>query len=494
MKKVVLLILDGWGISKKQQGNAIDIANTYNFDLLWKDYPHSKLKSHGEYVGLPRGLAGSSEVGHENIGAGRIFEQELITINKAIADGSFFENEALIKAVKTTGVMHLVGLVSDGSIHSHIDHVYALIELAKKHRTKVMVHAILDGRDVGPKSAKSFLKKLEKKLKGVGEIATLSGRFYAMDRDFHWERIKKVYDMLMSGEGVYHKTPYSALKDAYKKNETDEFVSPVIVGDFHGISDKDSIVFFNYRPERIKQLAEAFIVEDFSGFKRKKFTKAKIVTMYKYDHEFKTDFAFGRPKLRGILGEVLEKNKVKQLRITETDRYPHVTYYFNNGREEPYDGEDRILVPRPDIERAEQKPELSADEVTEKLVRNLNLKKYGFVLVNLVNADIVGHSGMLDATVKAVEVVDNCLGKIVQGCKENGYVLIVTSEHAKAETMLDKEGAPYIRHTTNEVPFIIVGYDCELKDGKLGDIAPTVLRIMGIEKPEGMTGESLIKG
>jgi len=495
MKKVVLCVLDGWGIRKKQQGNAIAIANLPNYDKILKENPNTQLSAHGLSVGLPKNVMGNSEAGHENIGAGRIYEQEFLTISNDIKNKEFFNKKALIKAAKTKGKLHLMGLLSDGGVHSHIDHIFALIDLAKTYGTQVYVHAFLDGRDMAPKSAKGLLKKLEKKLKGIGEIATISGRFYAMDRDHRWQRTEKVYNMLVTGEGVYHKDAVSALKEAYSANETDEFVTPVIVGkEFHGISDNDSIIFFNFRPDRARQLTRAFIDDNFTEFKRKRRSRAHFVTMTEYDKEYKVECVYKRPYLKNIMGEVLEQNHVKQLRISETEKYAHVTFFFDNGREEPYEGSDWVIVPSPPVRTYDEKPEMSSYEVTEKVVKAINSDKYGFILVNLNNGDMVGHTGNLSAAVKGCEVIDECLSMIHEACKNLGYVFIITADHGNCEEMLDKNGLPVTDHTTNPVPFIVVGYDCKLRSsGVLGDIAPTVLQIMGIDVPKEMTGKVLIK-
>lgn len=495
MKKVVLIIMDGYGLRKKQQGNAIAIANTPNLSEYFKNYPNTALRASGVFVGLPKNVMGNSEAGHENLGAGRIYEQEFKTISNDIRNGTFFEKKPLVKAVKTKGVLHLMGLLSDGGVHSHIDHLFALIDLAKKYDTKVMVHAFLDGRDMAPKSAKKLIKKLEKKLKGTGEIATISGRFYAMDRDHRWDRTEKVYNLLVTAEGVYHNNALSALKEAYDVNESDEFVSPKIVGkSFHGITDNDAVVFFNFRPDRARQLTEAFIMDRFTEFNRKKRPRPYFVSMTEYDSEYKVDVVYQRPVLKNIMGEVLETNKVPQLRISETEKYAHVTYFFDNGREEPFEGSDWVIIPSPHVKTYDQAPEMSAYEVTERVVKSINSEKYGFILLNLNNCDMVGHTGNMDAAVRAVEVVDECVGLIVDACKEHHYVCVITADHGNAEELLDSKGAPTTEHTNNPVPFIVIGHDCKLRSsGVLGDVSPTVLHIMGIRQPEEMTGKSLIK-
>ncbi|MEA3430233.1 MAG: 2,3-bisphosphoglycerate-independent phosphoglycerate mutase [Nanoarchaeota archaeon] len=495
MKNILLCILDGYGLRKKQQGNAIAIANTPNLDKLWMYNPHTKLKASGVGVGLPKKVIGNSEAGHENLGAGRIYKQEFQIISNDIKSGKFFENDVLIKAAKTKGVLHLIGLLSTGGVHAHLNHLFALIDIAKKYGTKVMVHAFLDGRDMAPKSAKKLIKRLEKKLKGVGEIATISGRFYAMDRNQRWKRTEKVYNMLVTGEGVYHKSALSALKEAYDNNETDEFVSPKIVGQrFHGITDKDAVIYFNFRQDRARQLTEAFIDKDFNGFRRIKKSKPYFVTMTVYDEDYKIDAVYQRPHLKNIMGEVLEKAKVKQLRISETEKYAHVTYFFNNGKEEPFEGSDWVIIPSPNVKTYDQAPEMSAYEVTERVMKAINSEKYGFILINLNNADMVGHTGNLDATIKAIEVLDECVGKIVDACEAHKYVCVVTADHGNAEELVDDKGIPHTDHTTNLVPFTIVGYDCKLRSsGVLGDVSPTILKIMGIPKPEEMTGHCLIK-
>ncbi len=492
-RPVVLVILDGFGLAHASKKNAISLAKTPTFDLLIKDYPHTTLEASGEGVGLPPGQMGGSEVGHMNIGAGRIVHQEYMTINKSIENKSFYKNPAFVKAMKTTGNVHLIGLLSDGGVHSHIDHLFALIDMAKKVRTNVFVHAFLDGRDTPPKSAKKYIKQLEKKLKGIGQIATLSGRFFAMDRDNRWKRTKKAYDAITTGQGFYYKNAITALKQAYKKNETDEFVTPVIVGrNFHGINEKDTIIFFNFRPDRARQLTRALTENNFDEFKRKKLTTDNyFVTMTEYDKTLKhPHVAFHSKQITNTLGEWLSKKGLKQLRVAETEKYAHVTYYFNSGREKEFRAEKYYLIPSPKVKTYDLKPEMSAYEITKTVIKEMC--KYDFIVINYANPDMVGHTGIIDAAVKAIETVDGCIAEILRTAEKCDAITLITADHGNCECMKSREGLPETFHTINEVPFIIVGQKVKLDKGCLANIAPTILDLMNIPKPKEMTAKSLI--
>nr|WP_174391330.1 2,3-bisphosphoglycerate-independent phosphoglycerate mutase [Caldanaerobius polysaccharolyticus] len=507
---VTLVVMDGYGKNQNLEGNAIANANTPNLDRYYREFPNTTLKSSGMAVGLPEGQMGNSEVGHLNIGAGRVVYQEFARISKAIEDGDFYTNEVLVKAVDNAiehgSALHLMGLVSDGGVHSHISHLYALLKLAKdKGLTKVYVHAFLDGRDVPPACATEYIVALEEKMSelGVGRIATVEGRYYAMDRDKRWERVKLAYDAIADGIGIKVSSAVEAVKKAYERGETDEFVKPSVVmnGDkpVATVNPHDSIVFFNFRPDRARQLTRSFIYEDFDSFERKRgYIPVHFVTMTQYDETFGdlVHIAFEPiKKLENTLGEYLSKNGIRQLRIAETEKYAHVTFFFNGGIEEPNENEDRVLIPSPKVATYDLKPEMSAYEVTDELVKRIKSKDYQFILVNYANCDMVGHTGVYDAAVKAIEAVDRCLGRVVDAVMEQGGVVLITADHGNAEQMIDyNTGDPMTAHTTNVVPFIVIGAgDVKLREGgKLADIAPTVLDIMGLPKPQEMTGESLI--
>jgi len=490
-KPVMLVILDGWGIDWRKRGNAVKLAKTPTIYQLEKG-PKSILKASGLSVGLPDKQMGSSEVGHLNIGAGRIVHQELMKINNMIKDGSFFENPALKEIFSKNEHVHLIGLVSDGGVHSHQDQLYALIDFAKKYNCKVNVHAILDGRDTKPKSALTYIAKLEKKLRGVGQIATVSGRFYAMDRDKRWARTKKAYDIIVSGSGIYHKNATEAIKDSYAKNVTDEFVEPIVVGEYSGFKNDDAVIFFNFRPDRGRQLTHAFVDKEFKGFSRK-YVKTKFVTFVEYDRTLHhVHVAFPKENFVNLLGDIISKHNLKQLRIAETEKYAHVTYFFNGLVEKPYEGEDRILIPSPKVRTYDMKPEMSAQEVTDTVVSKMD--KYDFIVLNFANPDMVGHTGVLKAAIMAVEFVDSCLAKIVARIKELDGVLLVTADHGNCEEMLvEGENSCDTAHSTNPVPFYLFNHPAKLRrKGILADIAPTILDLLGIEKPKEMTGEDLI--
>ncbi|WP_427338851.1 2,3-bisphosphoglycerate-independent phosphoglycerate mutase [Caloranaerobacter sp. DY30410] len=505
-KPVALIILDGWGIGKDYEGNAILKAKTPNYKMLLENYPSTKLEASGLSVGLPEGQMGNSEVGHLNIGAGRIIYQEFTRISKAIENGEFFEKQEFIKAVenakKNNSSLHLMGLLSDGGVHSHNTHLYALLELAQKYGLKeVYIHCFLDGRDVPPKSAKKYIEELENKLSeiGVGKIATISGRYYAMDRDKRWDRTKKAYDAMVLGKGRVASTPIEALNKSYDEDITDEFVIPtVIVKDNNPIKvieDNDSIIFFNFRPDRARQITRAFVDDNFDGFVRDKKVNVYFVCMTQYDKTIdNVEIAYKPQVYVNTLGEYLSKKGLKQLRIAETEKYAHVTFFFNGGVEKPNEGEERVLIPSPKVATYDLKPEMSAVEVKEEVIKRINEDKYDFIVLNFANPDMVGHTGKFEAAVKAIETVDECLGDIVKLIVEKGGKVMITADHGNAEEMIDENtGKTITAHTTNKVPCIVIGEgDVKLREGILADIAPTILDMMGIEKPNEMTGQSLI--
>ena len=508
-KPVMLMILDGFGLAPKSEGNAVSLANKPNFDRLTANYPTSQLQASGMQVGLPEGQMGNSEVGHLNIGSGRIVYQELTRITKAISDGDFFENEsiklAMENAKKTGSALHLMGLLSDGGVHSHIDHLKALIKMAKeKGVERVYVHAFTDGRDTDPQSGLSYAKEIEACMAetGVGQFATVNGRYYAMDRDKRWERVEKAYKAMVCGEGETSTCASEAIEESYKKGATDEFIVPtVIIKDNQPvgkISDGDSVIFFNFRPDRAREISRAIVDTEFTGFERADI-KTFFVCLTEYDVTLpNVKIAFGPQSLSNTLGEYLSKLGKTQLRAAETEKYAHVTFFFNGGVEEPNKGEDRELIPSPKVATYDLQPEMSAPELLVKVMEKIEEDKYDFIVVNFANPDMVGHTGVMEAAVKAVETVDNCVGKLVDKIVEIGGSAIITADHGNAELMVDPETEKVITsHSVNPVPFIVAGKDFLgkelLTDGRLSDIAPTVLDIMGLEKPEEMTGHSLIK-
>ena len=506
-KVTMLMILDGFGDNQNKDGNAIKLANTPNIDKLMKKYPNTDIYTSGLHVGLPEGQMGNSEVGHTNIGAGRIVYQELTRITKAIEDGDFFSNQELIAAIenckKNNSKLHILGLVSDGGVHSHIRHLYGLLELAKRRDFEdVYVHCFLDGRDTPPASAEGYIVKLQEKMKekGVGKIASISGRFYAMDRDKRWQRVQKCYDALVNGEGIKANSAEKAIEDSYQKEVFDEFVEPTVICNNEGpvakIEENDSVIFFNFRPDRAREITRAIVDKDFNEFETKKMN-VYFVCFTSYDETMpNVHIAFKKEVLHNTFGEVVSKAGLTQLRIAETEKYAHVTFFFNGGEEKQYPGEDRILVPSPKVETYDQKPEMSAYEVTDKVVDALENDKYDVVILNFANTDMVGHTGSLEAAIKAVEAVDECVGKIVKVIEEKKGNLIITADHGNAEQMIDyKTGEPHTAHTTNPVPIILVSANPKYKlkeNGKLADLAPTMLDLMGIEQPKEMTGESLL--
>ena len=500
-KPLALVIMDGYGITQDNAISAISKAKTPNMDKYLKSYPNSKLNASGLAVGLPDGQMGNSEVGHTNIGAGRIVYQELTRITKAISDGDFFEKDALVKAMencKKNGTkLHLIGLLSDGGVHSHNTHLYALVEMAKKFGlTDVNVHAILDGRDVPPNSGAGFVKDLSEELQkiGVGKIATVSGRYYAMDRDNRWERVVKAYDAIALAEGNVSDCALKAVEDSYSAEVFDEFVVPTVIGEGAKVEENDSIVFFNFRPDRAREITRCFVDTEFAGFERKVFNKVYYVCMTQYDASMPgVDVAFKPESLENTLGEYLSRKGLSQLRIAETEKYAHVTFFFNGGVEKVYEGEDRALIPSPKVATYDLQPEMSAPEVTEEVLKRIESDKYDVIILNFANCDMVGHTGFMDAAVKAVETVDECLGKVVDAVTAKGGALLITADHGNADCMIDTDGGPFTAHTTNPVPLVMIGYDGALADGGLSDLAPTMLEMLGLEIPAEMTGKSLLR-
>ena len=499
---VALIIMDGWGIGDpKDKSNAIQAARTPVLDGLMDRYPHTELLCSGEAVGLPDGQMGNSEVGHTNIGAGRVVYQELTRITKAIREGTFFENEAfrtVVEAAKAgNGALHLMGLLSPGGVHSHTQHLYALLELAKRAGLKtVWVHAFLDGRDVPPSSAAGYIGELEAKLReiGVGKIATVSGRYYAMDRDKRWDRVAKAYEAIAHAAGARVPTAAEAVLTSYKAEITDEFVVPAAIGTYKGMKPADSVIFFNFRPDRARELTHAFTDAKFEGFVRDESLRPSFATMTQYEAGLAVHIAYPPESIGHTLGAVIEEHGLTQLRIAETEKYAHVTFFFNGGVEQPYKGEDRILVPSPKVATYDLQPEMSAIPVTDKVVEAIGSGKYDFIILNYANGDMVGHTGVMAAAVKAVETVDTCVGRFVDAIRAAGGVVCITADHGNAECMVDPvTGAPFTQHTTNPVPFIVVSDEISaLHAGKLCDIAPTLLQLAGIAAPKEMTGCSLI--
>ena len=509
-KKCMLIILDGCGINHVEEGNAVFQAKTPCLDRLKKEYPNTELLCSGEAVGLPKGIMGNSEVGHLNIGAGRIVYQDLLRIDSAIADGTFFKNDTLntvISGVKNNNsALHLMGLVSDGGVHSQLTHLFALIDLAKqKGISRIFIHAILDGRDTPPDSGAKYINNLQEYIKkdDTVSIATICGRFYAMDRDKRWDRIEKAFLLYTLGKGIKEKDPLEAVQNAYLRDETDEFAKPVVITKKNGepvgtIKDNDGIIFFNFRADRAREITSALTDSSFEYFSRETLPVISgFVCMTLYDEKFDLPIAFGPVHMDNILGEVISDHGLKQFRIAETEKYAHVTYFFNGGEEKSFPMEERCVIPSPrDVETYDKKPEMSAALVTEEVLSQIKSDKYDFIVLNFANMDMVGHTGILDAAVKACEEVDRCLNKIVTLLKEKGTVALITADHGNAEMMIDQNGKPYTSHTLNPVPLILIDdtrKNVALKPGSLQNIAPTILEIMNIEKPAEMTGQSLIQ-
>ena len=506
-RPTVLMILDGYGLNEKVDGNAVLQAATPVMDKLMKECPFVRGNASGLYVGLPDGQMGNSEVGHLNMGAGRIVYQDLTKITKAIQDGDFFENPELLRACQNAkenhSALHLLGLVSDGGVHSHNEHIYGLLELAKRQGlSKVYVHCFLDGRDTPPASGKDYVQELVDKMDeiGVGEVATVSGRYYAMDRDNRWDRVEKAYNAMVKGEGVKCENALQAIAASYEKDVTDEFVLPtVVVKDGEPvakISDHDSVIFFNFRPDRAREITRTLCADDFTGFDRGERVKTTYVCFTEYDVTIPNKtVAFVKTEIKNTLGEYLSKCGLTQARIAETEKYAHVTFFFNGGVEAPNPGEDRILVNSPKVATYDLKPEMSAFEVCDKLVDAIKSEKYDVIIINFANPDMVGHTGVQAAAIKAVEAVDLCVGRAVEAVKEVNGQMFICADHGNAEQLIDEEtGEPFTAHTTNQVPFILVGAEgYGLREGGcLADIAPTLLELMGIAQPEEMTGTSLL--
>ena len=505
---ILLAILDGWGIGRADDpSNAIVQAGTPNISRLMATYPVTNLACSGEAVGLPDGQMGNSEVGHLNIGSGRIVYQELTRISKSIRDGDFFTNPVLLdvmKQVKANGrALHLMGLVSDGGVHSHMEHLYALLELARRQNVRhVYVHSFLDGRDTAPCSALAFVDALEEKMRelGVGRIATVIGRYYAMDRDKRWNRTEKAYAALVYREGVMAATARQAIENAYNRKETDEFVQPTVITACPdcGIQSGDGILFFNFRPDRARQLTRAFIFPDFGDFPRRNgYFPVHYASLTQYDETFPVPVAFPPQYLSETLGEVISRNGLSQLRIAETEKYAHVTYFFNGGEEKPFAGEDRRLIPSPKVATYDLKPEMSAIELTEAILEAIRSQKYDFIICNFANGDMVGHTGKMPAVLQAVRTVDECIGKIADAVLAHGGNLIITADHGNADMMVDPvTGNPFTQHTVNDVPFTLVSdayKDARLRSGILADISPTILELAGLPQPAVMTGHCLLK-
>ena len=509
-KPVVLTIMDGFGINPETKGNAIKAAKTPRLDKIFAEWPTTQIGASGMDVGLPDGQMGNSEVGHTNIGAGRIVYQELTRITKSIKDGDFFENKAFSDAIenckKNDSALHLMGLLSDGGVHSHIEHLYGLLELAKKNGlNRVYVHALLDGRDVPPASAADYIDTLNAKLKeiGVGKLATVMGRFYGMDRDNRWERVGKAYAALVYGEGIQADDAAAAVRKSYTeideegKHITDEFVLPTVISGTERIKSGDSVIFFNFRPDRAREITRTFVDDDFAGFERKGGRqKVFYVCMTQYDASMpNVEVAFKPEELNNTLGEFLANNGMTQLRIAETEKYAHVTFFFNGGREVKFEGEDRILVASPKVATYDLQPEMSANEVCDKVCAAIESGKYDVVILNFANCDMVGHTGVFEAAEKAVETVDTCVGRVEDSTLlKMGGVMLLTADHGNADRMLAEDGTPFTAHTTNPVPFAVIGKQCELREGgRLCDISPTIIKLLGLTQPKEMTGESIVK-
>ena len=495
-----LIIMDGFGLAPASDDNAVTLANTPVLDRLFREYANTTLSASGLDVGLPAGQMGNSEVGHTNIGGGRVVFQDLPRISRAIDDGSFFENEAYNKAMddclKNGASLHLYGLLSDGGVHSHIHHLFALLEMAKrKGLTKVYVHCFLDGRDVSPTSGKGFVQELQDKCAqlGIGRIATVMGRYYAMDRDERWERVQMAYDAMVYGEGAHNPDPVDAVAKSYENGVTDEFMEPVVCDSEGTISDNDSVIFFNFRPDRAREITRTLVDPEFDGFTRQ-FFPVTFVCNTEYDASMpNVEVAFPRVTVRNGLGEYLSQMGMTQLRIAETEKYAHVTFFFNGGSETVFPGEDRVLVPSPKVATYDKQPEMSAAEVTDKCVERIESGAYDVIILNFANCDMVGHTGVYDAAVKAVETVDSCVGRVVDATLKMGGIAMITADHGNAEQMAEPDGSPMTAHTTNPVPFILCGAGTELRpNGRLADIAPTMLDVMGLACPEEMDGKTLI--
>lgn len=507
-KPLTLIIMDGFGLNPDSYGNAIKAAKTPNLDHYFSNYPFTTLGASGMDVGLPDGQMGNSEVGHTNIGAGRIVYQELTRITKSIRDGDFFTNPVLLAAMenakKDGAALHLMGLVSDGGVHSHNTHLYALIEMAKRNGVQnVYIHAMLDGRDVPPTSGTGYLKELQDKISeiGAGKIATVMGRYYGMDRDTQWGRVQKAYDAMVKREGIQAADPVKAVEESYQtidaegKNITDEFVIPTVIEGGAPVKNGDSVIFFNFRPDRARELTRAFVDPAFSGFERDGGRlDLRFVCMTEYDATMpNVSVAFAPKALTMTMGETVSKAGLTQLRIAETTKYAHVTFFYNGGEEVMFEGEDRVLIPTPDVATFDLKPEMSAYPVCDEVVNRILSGKYDMIILNFANCDMVGHTGIFEAAVKAVEVVDECVGRVVEATLKMCGIALITADHGNADKMIDEDGSPFTAHTTFDVPFCVVGKPCKLRErGRLADISPTMLYLLGLPQPEEMDGENLI--
>lgn len=506
---VVLIILDGWGYREETSGNAIAVANTPVVDSLWAAYPRTLIRASAKSVGLPEGQMGNSEVGHLNIGAGRVVPQELVRISDAVEDGTLLSNAALLRVCEDVrqrqGKLHLIGLCSEGGVHSHLNHLAGLLELAKEQGIpEVCIHAITDGRDTKPTDGLAALKQIQADIEkyGTGKIVTLSGRYYAMDRDRRWDRVQKAYNVLTQDGAIDGRSAIEVLQASYDANVTDEFVLPTRIAP-GAIAAGDGVIFFNFRPDRARQLTQALVDPNFNGFERDQITSLSFVTFTQYDPAFPVLVAFEPQNLNNILGQVIAQNGLRQFRTAETEKYAHVTYFFNGGIEDPFEGEDRQLVPSPMVATYDRAPAMSAAAVTEGAIAAVEKGIYSLIVINYANPDMVGHTGNLDATVKAIETVDTCLGRLLESIGKAGGTAIIIADHGNAELMWDEQGNPWTAHTTNPVPFILVegekrkipGHGTEVllrSDGSLADVAPTILQILGLSQPSEMTGKSMI--
>lgn len=498
MKKILLCIMDGVGLTKEKKYNALYNAKTPNLDKLWKTYPHSELEASGTYVGLPRGQMGNSEVGHTNIGAGRVVYQSLELINSKIKDKSFYNNSEILKVINhvkdNNSNIHLIGLLSDGGVHSHINHLFALLDMIKNNGVKnVYIHIFTDGRDVSPTSGIKYIEALEKKLKtiGIGSIASIGGRYYGMDRDNRFDRVEKAYNAMVIGTEV--RDVKKVWYDSQKNDITDEFIVPTTTDKNGLIRDNDGIIFFNFRPDRLRELGSIFTNDNYECFKRDKINNLKVVTMMKVTDTVLCPMAFEHPVLNNTIGEYISSKGLTQLRIAETEKYAHVTYFINGGSDVIFEGEKRILVPSPKVATYDLEPEMSANMITASLVKEITENKENLIILNFANGDMVGHTGDYNAAVKAVETVDSCIGKILDNISLDEYTMIITADHGNCEVMRNKDGSVNTSHTTNKVPFIITDKRLKLLDGSLCDIAPSVLFLMGLDIPKEMTGNILIK-
>ena len=496
-----LIIMDGFGLGPKYPGNAVENTPKPHLENIFKECPGCRLSASGLDVGLPEGQMGNSEVGHTNIGAGRVVFQDLPHISRDIDSGEFFKNPAYLEAMEHCRewgtALHLMGLLSDGGVHSHITHLFALVKMAKEQGLeKVYVHCFLDGRDVPPSSGKSYVEQLQAKLDelGTGRIATVMGRYYAMDRDKRWDRVQRAYDAIALGEGIFEEDPAAAVQKSYDSGVTDEFMEPVVCAKGAQVRDNDSIIFYNFRPDRAREITRCFVDEDFQDVERKKdFVPVDFVCTTEYDATMpNVTVAYPRQKLENIFGEYISKLGLTQLRIAETEKYAHVTFFFNGGVETVFPGEDRVLIASPKVATYDRQPEMSAYQVTEEAVKRIESGAYDVIILNFANCDMVGHTGVYEAACRAVTAVDECVGRVVEATSRMGGVSLITADHGNAERMADEDGEPFTAHTTNLVPFYIVGASVRLRDGRLADIAPTMLDLMGLEKPKEMDGETLI--